>query len=66
MQQLNDITAVKDDVISAGHAAFNHDPVPTRHLERVERQSSAAMLFQPPTSIYTVHSFADISKIHRT
>lgn len=34
MQQLDDITTVKNDVISAGHAALNHDPVPARHLEQ--------------------------------
>ena len=34
MQQLDDITTVKDDVISAGHTALYHDPVPARHLEQ--------------------------------
>ncbi len=34
MQQLDDVTAVKYDVISAGHAALYHDPVPARHLEQ--------------------------------
>lgn len=34
MQQLDDITTVKNYVISAGHAALNHDPVPARHLEQ--------------------------------
>lgn len=34
MQQLDDITTVKDDVITAGHAALHHDPVPARHLEQ--------------------------------
>lgn len=32
MLQLNDVAAVKDDVISAGHAALDHDSVTTRHL----------------------------------
>lgn len=38
VQQLDDIAAVKDDVISAGHAALYHDPVPARHLGQKRRQ----------------------------
>lgn len=34
MQQLDDITTVKDDVIRAGHGALYHHSVPARHLEQ--------------------------------
>lgn len=33
LQQLDDITTVKTDVICTGHAALHHDSVPARHLE---------------------------------
>lgn len=33
LQQLDDITTVKADVICTGHAALHHDSVPARHLE---------------------------------
>ena len=32
MQQLDYVTAVEDDVISAGHAALYQDTVPAHHL----------------------------------
>lgn len=34
VEQLDDITTVKNYVISTGHAAFYHDPVPACHLEQ--------------------------------
>lgn len=33
MHQLDDVAAVEDDVISAGHAALHHDSVPAGHLK---------------------------------
>lgn len=38
MQKLDDIPAIKDDVISAGHAALDHDSVPSCHLEKKKMQ----------------------------
>lgn len=37
MQQLDDIATVKNDVIGAGHAALDHDPVPARHLQQKDK-----------------------------
>lgn len=33
MEQLDDIATIKNDVISAGHAALYQDSVPARHLK---------------------------------
>lgn len=37
MQQLDDITTVKDDVIRAGHGALYHHSVPACHLEQSKK-----------------------------
>ena len=52
MEQLDDVTAVKDDVISAGHAALHHDPVPARHLKHKRTWTLVLSVFYMHNNVY--------------
>lgn len=57
MKQLDDITTVKNYVITAGHAAFYHDSVPACHLEQEKDEQTYVLNLHVSTCLFICASF---------
>lgn len=65
MQQLDDIATVKNYVISAGHAALDHDPVPARHLEQKDKGTMRhTLMHNSPEHISADHVVLETHEQH--